>query len=68
MLSMPALPCSRGEMSTPAASDDLVTQIDRVQYETGEGPCVETATEHATVRSDDLRAGLDTRDVIGKAS
>ena len=43
------------QLSTPAASDDLVVQIDRVQYETGEDPCVQASTEHATVRSDDLQ-------------
>jgi len=46
----------RKEVSTPAASSELVTRIDQVQYETGEGPCLDAARHHETVRSDDLRA------------
>jgi len=43
------------ELSTPAATGELVEQIDRMQYETGEGPCLDAARRHQTVRSDDLR-------------
>jgi GAF domain-containing protein len=43
------------EFATPAASGELVGRIDRVQYETGEGPCLDAARQHETVRSDDLR-------------
>ena len=44
-----------GKVSTPAASDELVRRIDRIQYETGQGPCLSSVREQATVRSDDLR-------------
>ena len=47
------------EFSTTAASGELVGRIDRVQYETGEGPCLDAARHHETVRCDDLQA--DTR-------
>ncbi len=43
-----------GEVTTPMKTDDLVAQIDALQYETGQGPCLSTAREHLTVRSDDL--------------
>lgn len=43
-------------VSTPAATDTLVEQIDQFQYQTGQGPCLDAAREHETVRSDDLRA------------
>lgn len=42
-------------LSTPAATGELVAGVDRVQYETGEGPCVDAAQHHETVRCDDLR-------------
>ena len=44
------------EFVTTAASAELVQRIDRMQYETGEGPCLDAARQHQTVRSDDLRA------------
>jgi GAF domain-containing protein len=43
-------------LATAAASDDLVERIDRVQYEADEGPCLDAARQHKTVRCDDLRA------------
>jgi transcriptional regulator with GAF, ATPase, and Fis domain len=44
------------EVSSPVTTGELVERIDRVQYETGEGPCLDAARHHETVRSDDLRA------------
>ncbi|HEY7146461.1 MAG TPA: GAF and ANTAR domain-containing protein [Streptosporangiaceae bacterium] len=44
------------EFDTTAASGELVGRIDRLQYQTGEGPCLDAAREHRTVRCDDLRA------------
>jgi putative methionine-R-sulfoxide reductase with GAF domain len=44
------------ELSTPAFTGELVLEVDRLQYETGEGPCVDAARRHQTMRSDDLRA------------
>ena len=43
-------------VSTPACSDQLVEQIDKHQYATGEGPCLQAAVdEEPVVRVDDLR-------------
>ncbi|MBV9383042.1 MAG: GAF and ANTAR domain-containing protein [Streptosporangiaceae bacterium] len=44
------------EFATTVASGELIERIDRMQYETGEGPCLDAARQHKTVRSDDLRA------------
>lgn len=44
-----------GKLSTPAASDELVVLIDRLQYDVRQGPCLSSAWERLTVRSDDLR-------------
>jgi GAF domain-containing protein len=43
-----------GVVNTPAATDDLVREIDRVQSEVRQGPCLSSAWEGITVRSDDL--------------
>jgi transcriptional regulator with GAF, ATPase, and Fis domain len=43
------------EFATPAASDELAERIDQIQYETDEGPCLDAARHHETVRCDDLR-------------
>ncbi len=43
-----------GQVSTPAATSDLVRRIDEVQYETGEGPCLSSVREQVTIRTDDL--------------
>jgi GAF domain-containing protein len=43
-------------LHTVAQTAQLVREIDQVQYRTGEGPCVRSLREHATVRSNDLRA------------
>ncbi len=44
-----------GTLSTPAASNELVVSIDRLQYDVRQGPCLSSAWEKLTVRSDDLR-------------
>jgi transcriptional regulator with GAF, ATPase, and Fis domain len=44
------------EIATPAASADLVFRIDRMQSEAREGPCLDAARHHATVRCDDMWA------------
>lgn len=46
-------------VGTPASTDDLVIQIDRIQYETRQGPCLSAISEESTVRANDLRG--DTR-------
>lgn len=44
------------EIATPAAPADLVVHIDRLQPAAGEGPCLDAARHHTTVRCDDMRA------------
>lgn len=45
---------ARREVRTPAATDDLVRRVDRAQYETGEGPCLDALYEQRTVRLTDM--------------
>jgi GAF domain-containing protein len=44
----------RGEIKTVAPSDEIVTRIDKLQYKLGEGPCVNSITDHRTHRTGDL--------------
>jgi ANTAR domain/GAF domain len=46
----------RGRPETPAATDDVSAEVDRVQYETGEGPCLSAILEQDTYRTGDLAA------------
>ena len=46
----------RGRPETPAATDDVSAQVDQIQYETGEGPCLSAIVEHHTFRTVDLAA------------
>jgi hypothetical protein len=41
-------------LSTPVATGELVARIDRAQYETCEGPCVDAARRHETGESDGM--------------
>jgi transcriptional regulator with GAF, ATPase, and Fis domain len=43
-----------GAVRTPAASDDVPALVDAVQYETGEGPCLDAIREHEVFQTDDL--------------
>lgn len=45
-----------GAFHTPVETDPLATELDQVQYDTGEGPCVDAArmSSPGYVRSDDL--------------
>jgi transcriptional regulator with GAF, ATPase, and Fis domain len=43
-----------GTIDTPAASDDMVAQADRYQYEFNEGPCLDAIWHHDTVTSPNL--------------
>ena len=45
----------RGTIRTPANSDDVPPKVDAVQYETGEGPCLDAIREHDVFQTDDLR-------------
>lgn len=42
------------ELSTPAASDDVPRHVDAIQYEVGEGPCLDAIREHEIFRTGDL--------------
>jgi hypothetical protein len=44
----------RGRPETPAATDEVSAAVDKVQYETGEGPCLSAILEHDTFRTGDL--------------
>lgn len=43
------------QLSTPAASSDIPPQVDAIQYETGEGPCLDAMREHEVFASGNLR-------------
>lgn len=40
----------RGRPATTAYTDDLVLRVDRAQYDTGQGPCLEAAATQTMVR------------------
>jgi hypothetical protein len=44
----------RRRVDTLAATSDLVNKVDRVQYDTGQGPCLHAAFERSTVRITDM--------------
>ncbi|MEO5678517.1 MAG: GAF and ANTAR domain-containing protein, partial [Acidimicrobiales bacterium] len=43
-----------GEIRAPAATDEVPLQVDTIQYETGEGPCVDAIRKHDVFQTDDL--------------
>jgi GAF domain-containing protein len=43
-----------GGVRTPAASDDVPALVDALQYETGEGPCLDAIRGHEVFQTDDL--------------
>jgi GAF domain-containing protein len=45
---------TRDGLQTMAATSDLVTNGDLLQYELGEGPCVDTVKSHTTVISSEI--------------
>lgn len=45
----------RRRIETPAATDDACRRGDELQYELGEGPCLQSIHQQETVRSNDLR-------------
>ncbi|HXT45185.1 MAG TPA: GAF and ANTAR domain-containing protein [Pseudonocardiaceae bacterium] len=47
---------ARRKVTTQAWSDEIVSVCDRVQYETGQGPCLDSVYEEQTVRLSDMRA------------
>jgi hypothetical protein len=44
----------RGRPETPAATDAVSAEVDRIQYEAGEGPCLSAIVESDTFRTGDL--------------
>lgn len=57
----------RRRIETRAATADVVTAIDRVQYETGQGPCMQAIREHETVRVLDMTTESRWPDFLGRA-
>lgn len=45
---------NRREVITRAASGELITAVDQVQHDTGQGPCLDTLHQQRTVRLADL--------------
>jgi len=43
-----------GIFSTPAFSDEVPVAVDAIQYETGEGPCVDAIREHEVFRTGNM--------------
>ncbi len=43
-----------GTFSTPAFTDAVPVAVDAIQYETGEGPCVDAIRDHEVFRTGDL--------------
>lgn len=43
-----------GPVTTVAPTDDVPARVDRIQYETDEGPCLEAIRDHEVVVIDDL--------------
>ncbi len=44
----------RGEITTPAANDEVGPKVDEIQYEVSEGPCLDAIREHEVFVTDDL--------------
>ena len=44
----------RGGVQTVAATDDVPARVDAIQYETGQGPCLDAMAGHETCVIDDL--------------
>jgi GAF domain-containing protein len=44
----------RRRVETPAASDDRAVRADQLQYELGDGPCLDAIWQHDTFQIDDL--------------
>ena len=42
------------KVSTPAASDEVPLLVDAIQYEAGQGPCLDAIREHEVFQADDL--------------
>lgn len=47
---------ARRDVRTEASTSDLASAVDQAQYDTGQGPCLDTLYAEHTVRIDDMRA------------
>ncbi len=45
----------KGKITSPASSDEVPRKVDKIQTETGEGPCVDAIKEHEVFQTGDLR-------------
>ena len=45
---------SHGRIDTPVGTADVVQRVDQIQYETGQGPCLDAIREHDVFRTGDL--------------
>lgn len=43
-----------GKVSTPASTDDVPVLVDQIQYDTGQGPCLDAIRHHETFTSPDI--------------
>ena len=44
-----------GVVATPAATGNVPRQVDQIQYDTGQGPCLDAIRSHGVYVTDDLR-------------
>jgi hypothetical protein len=44
----------RRQVQTPAASDERATRTDQLQYDLGEGPCLDAIWQQDTVQIDEM--------------
>jgi transcriptional regulator with GAF, ATPase, and Fis domain len=44
----------RHKIGTHGATDDVAVQVDQIQYETGQGPCLDAIRDHETLEVSDL--------------
>jgi hypothetical protein len=57
----------RRRIETRAATSDVVAAVDRVQYETGQGPCLQAIQDHRTIRLPDMAAEVRWPAFTGRA-
>jgi GAF domain-containing protein len=57
-----------GEVTTPSHTDTIVVEIDALQHQTGEGPCLDAVRHRLTFYADDLRTDLRWPDFAAQAT
>jgi len=57
-----------GDVRTAGVSDQLPCEVDAIQIETGEGPCLEAMEEHAVFEIADMRTEIRWPDFAARAS